>query len=116
MSKKNLFQDYLATKAAEKHVFECDNDKKDIQNDEVAIIVLDRGWAFVGVITMLENGRIRADNCYNIHRWGTTRGLGQLAVNGPREETILNPAGTIYGEPIFLMKTDPALWIYEDKD
>ena len=30
-----------------------------------------------------------------IRKWGTEYGLGELAIKGPRKETVLDPAGTV---------------------
>lgn len=83
---------------------------KDVKNGELAIVVLDRGWVFVGFVTHLEDERIRIDCCYNVHKWGAERGLGQIAVEGPTSETILYPAGPVYGKPIFLMGVNEEKW------
>lgn len=53
------------------------------------IIVLDRSWNFVGELEkdddhyLLLNGSV-------IRRWGTTEGLGELAMKGPLPETKLD--------------------------
>ena len=66
---------------------------------------MDRGWVFVGFITKLNDNKIRLDCCHNIHRWGTTQGLGEIALEGPTKNTILYPSAPIVGTPIFLLKT-----------
>jgi hypothetical protein len=59
----------------------------------VAIVVLDRGFVYVG------NTRFEGDWCYmtnakNIRVWGTTKGLGEL-VSGPLKDTKLDNVGTL---------------------
>ena len=64
---------------------------KEIKDSTIKkIVVLDRGWVVVGDVT-IEGGNVIVDNCQNIRRWGTSRGLGQLAENGPTAETKLDP-------------------------
>lgn len=58
------------------------------------IVVLDRGFVYVGHVHP-GNGHIRIENAQNVRRWGTTRGLGELAERGPLPETKLDPAGTV---------------------
>ena len=55
---------------------------------DVKIVILQRGWCFVGYLE--RNG----DDCKLtkanvIRRWGTTKGLGELALNGPLSNTCL---------------------------
>jgi len=54
------------------------------------IVVLDRGFVVVGNVTQ-DGPYIVIDDCSCIRRWGTTRGLGQLATGGPQPETKLDP-------------------------
>lgn len=55
----------------------------------INIVILQRGWVVIGDLYknqsyfLLKNG-------YVIRRWGTTAGLGQLALEGKKEETILD--------------------------
>lgn len=59
-----------------------------IQNGERYIVTLQRGWIVVGNVT--KNGDyLSIDNAAVIERWGTTEGLGQLALSGPTTETRL---------------------------
>lgn len=54
------------------------------------IVILQRGWVFVGDLT--KNGTTcRLDNAANVRRWGTSKGLGQLAAEGPTSSTQLDP-------------------------
>ncbi len=63
------------------------------QPPSTKIVILQRGWVFVGLYsTDGEKGQLVSAKC--IRRWGTTRGLGEL-VNGPLEETTLDPAGIV---------------------
>lgn len=54
------------------------------------IVILQRGWVVVGDFEQdgsqcfIRNGNV-------IRRWGTTKGLGELATNGPTENTVLDP-------------------------
>ncbi len=61
---------------------------------EKRIIVADRGWIFVGDCIDLVDGRVEIRNAKNIRRWGTTKGLGQLA-NGPTSSTQSDEYGTV---------------------
>lgn len=54
------------------------------------IVVLDRGFVVVGMVS-LSGSHVVIDDCACIRRWGTTKGLGQLAMDGPRKDTILDP-------------------------
>jgi hypothetical protein len=54
------------------------------------IVVLQRGWVVVGCLSKqgteytLKNGAV-------IRSWGTTKGLGEIASNGPIKDTKLDP-------------------------
>ncbi len=58
------------------------------------IVVLDRGWVFMGEVEEAESGIvILGAQC--IRRWGTTKGLGEIAEKGPLPNTVLDAAGTV---------------------
>jgi len=65
-------------------------DPKTINTSPVRIVVLQRGWVVVGRYER------DGDNCklYNaqvIRNWGTTKGLGEIAGEGPKKDTKLDP-------------------------
>ena len=59
-----------------------------------AIAVVDRGFVYVGECEHDGEWCI-IKNAYNIRRWGTTKGLGELALNGPTGATELDVVGTV---------------------
>lgn len=58
------------------------------------IYVMDRGWVLVGIP---RDGKdkvfVTLDNCHVVRRWGTTKGLGELAMKGPTKDTIMDREG-----------------------
>lgn len=54
------------------------------------IVVAERGFVFVGNVSE-EGDKVIIDNCDCIRRWGTTKGLGELATSGPLKDTVLDP-------------------------
>lgn len=58
------------------------------------IVVLQRGWIVVGDVSK-DGPMLRITDASVIRRWGTQRGLGQLAQTGPTKDTILDPCGTV---------------------
>lgn len=63
------------------------------------IIIAQRGWVFVGDVAKSEN-EVTISNANCIRRWGTTKGLGELAANGPQADTVLDPMGTVRLHPL----------------
>ena len=58
------------------------------------IVIAQRGWVFVGDVTT--NGdNVTIENAQCIRRWGATRGLGEIAKNGPTASTKLDDFGTV---------------------
>lgn len=70
--------------------------EQDVKGD-LKIVILQRGWIMVGKLE--RNGSdCTLRNASTIRRWGTTKGLGELAFNGPLKDTILDKC---YGEVQF---------------
>ena len=63
-------------------------------SDDLKIVILDRGFVLVGNVTVKDDW-VETTNASIIRRWGTTKGLGELAANGPLENTKLDPIGTV---------------------
>lgn len=60
----------------------------------MTILVLQRGWVVIGEGS-LESGEWKLERASVIRRWGTTAGVGQLALEGPQSETIVDPCGSM---------------------
>ncbi len=60
---------------------------------EYKIVVLDRGFVYVGAVKIEGDFAIIQD-AKNIRVWGTTKGLGEL-VNGPLSKTVVDRVGTV---------------------
>ena len=81
-------------------------------NEGLNIVILDRGFVYVGDVTVSEGWLVISD-ARNIRRWGTTQGLGELALNGPQPETKLDMGGTIKAPMhavIGLLKCEVSKW------
>ncbi len=61
---------------------------------KIQILVLQRGWVVVGEVTK-EGSEVVVSKSSVIRRWGTTKGLGEIAAGGPTADTVLDPAGTV---------------------
>lgn len=63
-------------------------------NHGLCIAVLDKGFVYVGEVTTdKEFVTITSARC--VRKWGTTEGLGQLAIFGPQDETLLDDANIV---------------------
>ena len=60
----------------------------------IQIVVLQRGWVVVGEVTR-DGQQLIISKASVIRRWGTTKGLGEIAAGGPTDTTTLDPAGTV---------------------
>lgn len=63
-------------------------------NNDLKIVILDRGFVLVGK-ARVDGDWVVTENASIIRRWGTTKGLGELAMNGPLANTKLDPIGTV---------------------
>lgn len=74
------------------------------------IVIAQRGWIFIGDVTRAEN-EVVIENAAVVRRWGTTRGLGQIASEGPTPSTILDPCPTVRIHPLSVVASmDVASW------
>lgn len=69
--------------------------KKNVKPSKRQIVVLNRGWVVVGDYS--EKGdECTLANASIIRVWGTTKGLGELAENGPTSSTRLDPCPNVH--------------------
>lgn len=77
------------------------------------IVILDRGFVFVGDVA-IDGDWLVIRNAKNIRRWGTTKGLGELANEGPKAETKIDHAGTVRApmrSVVGLLECEASSWI-----
>ena len=60
-----------------------------VPDGPIRIVILQRGWVIVGTFSQ-DGSHCRLDNAAVIRKWGTTKGLGQIAENGPTKDTVLD--------------------------
>lgn len=54
----------------------------------IQIVILQRGWVMIGRKTQI-GSNCKLSDARVIRRWGTSEGLGELAIKGPLSETKL---------------------------
>lgn len=71
---------------ANKSSYECAGDYK--------IVILQRGWVMIGKLE--RNGsECKLHQASVIRNWGTTKGLGELAIEGKKKDTKLDKCGGV---------------------
>jgi hypothetical protein len=61
-----------------------------------SIVCVTAGWVFVGEYAPATTTTPASiSNAAVIRKWGTTAGLGQLALEGMQKDTILDPCGSV---------------------
>lgn len=72
---------------------ESETSESSSQNGTIKIAILQRGWIIIG--RYYEDGEmVILEDSYVIRRWGTEKGLGELAMSGKQSETVLDKVGT----------------------
>lgn len=61
---------------------------------KLVIAIIDRGWVFIARVSESPSS-IELSNAACIRYWGTTKGIGQLALEGPQRATKIDEAGTV---------------------
>lgn len=69
--------------------------KPEVNPEKVQILVLHCGWVVVGKRETLTGPEVVLNNAQVVRRWGTTKGIGEIATGGPTRETVLDPCGTV---------------------
>jgi hypothetical protein len=82
------------------------------QPQPVKILVLQRGWVAIGRHSKDGAEHVLTDASV-IRRWGTTKGLGQLATDGPQANTVLDATGTVRAHElatVLVIDADATVW------
>jgi len=78
-----------------------------------AIVVADNGFVYVGEVEH-DGTWCVITRAKNIRYWGTKNGLGQLALEGPQQDTKLDVIGTVRVPShavIHIIDTNQKLWL-----
>lgn len=78
----------------------------------ISIVVADRGFVYVGDVEH-DGEWCVVRNARNIRIWGTTKGLGELALGGPTANTKLDVVGVVRipaRAVISMIDTEAAKW------
>lgn len=59
------------------------------------IVVMDKGFVYHGDLYVSDDGWCSLERAHNVRRYGTQRGLGQLALEGPTQDTQLDEAAPL---------------------
>ncbi len=76
------------------------------------IAALDHGFVYVGTCSV-ENGTLTVEDAKCVRRWGTTAGLGEIALFGPTQTTVLDNTGRVTAPTtslLFLIDCAPEAW------
>lgn len=80
--------------------------------EKTCILVVEGGWVLVGNVE-LRAKTATVTNAHVIRVWGTDKGLGQIALNGPTPKTVLDKLGKAYIERLqlrFCIPCDSSKW------
>lgn len=78
----------------------------------IKIAILQRGWVMVGRFERTGSDCTLRDASV-IRVWGTTRGLGEIATDGPAKKTILDKCGVVqfdYLTAVALIDCEESKW------
>lgn len=77
------------------------------------IVVLQRGWVMIGKFERNGND-CKIHHAYVIRNWGTSKGLGELALEGKKKDTKLDKCGGVvefdYLTVVATIAVNEALW------
>lgn len=79
----------------------------------IKIAILQRGWVMVGRFERNGNDCVLRDASV-VRVWGTTQGIGEIALNGPTKKTVLDKCGTVqfdYLTAVCLIDCEEAKWL-----
>jgi hypothetical protein len=71
---------------------------------DIRIVILQRGWVAVGRYSQ-RGDECRLDGASIVRVWGTTRGLPEIAAEGPTANTVLDPSPPLRFHPLTVIAT-----------
>jgi hypothetical protein len=82
------------------------------ETGDIKIVILQRGWVMVGRLSREGNDCALMDASV-IRVWGTTKGLGEIALGGPTASTKLDKAGVVqfdYLTTVAIISCEASKW------
>lgn len=82
------------------------------ENSIIKIAILQRGWVMVGYFNRKGNDCTLTEASV-VRVWGTTKGLGEIALGGPTSSTKLDKTGTVqfdYLTVVALLNCEESKW------
>lgn len=82
-------------------------------SDMTKILILQRGWVVVGRYAKDGDEHVLTDAAV-VRLWGTTKGIGQIALAGPTPNTVLDKAGTVRAHQlatVMVIDCDEQAWL-----
>ena len=71
-------------------------DTVNVGPSEWRIVIAQRGWVFVGRYEHdTDTDAVTLHQASVVRVWGTTKGLGELALSGKTSKTVCDPVGTV---------------------
>jgi len=64
------------------------------ESGDLKIVILQRGWIMVGRLEK-KGSDCKLHDASVIRNWGTTKGLGEIAMGGPTKDTKLDECGGV---------------------
>jgi hypothetical protein len=74
------------------------------ETGDIKIVILQRGWVMVGRLSRQGSDCTLRDASV-IRAWGTTKGLGEIALGGPTSSTTLDKAGIVQFDYLTVVAT-----------
>lgn len=74
------------------------------------IVVAQSGFVYMGTLVEDSASTVTLHDAHNVRVWGTSKGLGQLALSGPTSATKLDPCGSVYFKPHAVLHIIPCVF------
>ncbi len=74
------------------------------KSNPLRIVVLQRGWIIIGRHSATKDTTL-VENAAVVRRWGTTKGLGELASLGKRPNTVLDECPSVRAPTLAVIMT-----------
>lgn len=83
---------------------------------DMKIVILQRGWVMIGRLER-DGSECKLHQASVIRNWGTTKGLGELAIEGKKRDTKLDKCGGVvefdYLTVVATIAVDESKWASE---